>query len=974
MSKGLYFRRAVTGLAVLATLGPPIGAQQATPNTPPAPLMHEPANPSLRGFRWRSIGPTSQGVRVDDIAVDEKNPSTYYVGYAVTGIVKTVNNGNTFEPIFDTYGSASIADIALAPSDPNIIYVATGEANNRQTTSYGDGMYKSTDGGKTFANIGLEHTQTIARIVIDPRNPNVLYVAAPGHLFGPSPDGALYKSTDAGATWTKSLFVDDSTGFTEVVMDPSNSNVLYAASYQRRRTSCCYNGGGPGSAMWKTTDGGKRWTKITGGGLPPGEYGRIAIDVSRTNPNIVYAQLEAGEARLVYPPGTPNVPPAVPPLRYDSAGKLLPALEVNTTPGGNTARYWCNNAASTPSLPANAPKALPVLDPNQSGVFRSDDGGRTWKLQSNCAERPMYFSQVRIDPRDPNTVYVAGGSLQVSRDGGKTFAKRDGVHSDIHGIWLDAKNPEHVIVGSDGSIYVSYDRGENWDFVNSLPTGQMYWVSADNERPYNLYTGLQDNGNWGGPSTSRARVGIINSDWFKLPCVGDGFVTAVNRDHPNIVYCEGQDGDLRRVDLNTGRPANIKPVSGPTVAALVPPCIDGRTPDQPRLLQRGGRRTVLNATAGDVYRFNWNTPFLLSPHNPDIVYLGGNRVFKSIDRGDRWVASADLTKQIDRCKSAVMGARGNEKWLAKNDGIEWYSTITALAESPVVPGIVWAGTDDGNLQVSRDGGLTFSEVGRNLPGLPENHAYWISRADASHFDAGTAYVAVDGHRSDDMKPYVFVTRDYGRTFQNIASNLPAYGNVQVVREDTKNKDLLFVGTEFGLFTSLDGGKRWEPFMTNMPTVRTDDILIHPRDGDLIAATHGRSLFIADDISALQQFTPAVAAQDVYLFEPREVVAYITNLTINPAAGGERNFIAENAPAGATIAYYLKGAAQSDVRVTVSDASGNVVATLTGPRTAGIHKLQTAALAAGKYAVTLVANGKTLTRSLTVLEDKWFKAR
>ncbi|HEY9226506.1 MAG TPA: hypothetical protein VIP11_07670, partial [Gemmatimonadaceae bacterium] len=649
-------------------------------------------------------------------------------------------------------------------------------------------------------------------------------------------------------------------------------------------------------------------------------------------------------------------------------------LTVNTTPGGDAARYWCNNGAASPSLPANGPKVLPVIDPTQGGVFRSDDGGRTWKQQSNCAERPMYFSQVRVDPRDPNTVMIAGGSLQVSRDAGKKFVKRDGVHSDIHAIWIDQKNPEHVIVGSDGGAYVSYDRGENWDFINALPTGQMYAVAADNERPYNIYTGLQDNGNWGGPSTSRARVGITNSDWFKLPCVGDGFVTAVNRDHPNLVYCEGQDGDLRRIDLNAGRATNIKPVSGPLAAAPVLPCIDGRTPDQPRLLQRGGRRTVLNATTGDVYRFNWNTPFILSPHNPDVVYLGGNRLFKSVDRGDHWIASADLTKQIDRCKVVVMGARGDEKQLAKNDGVEWYSTIIAVAESYVVPGVVWAGTDDGNLQVSRDGGQTFTEVGRNLPGLPPNHDYYISRIEASHFDAGTAYVAVDGHRSDDMMPYVFVTRDYGRTFQSVSGDLPPFGNVQVIREDTKNKDLLFVGTELGLFTSLDGGKHWEKFMTNFPTVRTDDILIHPRDGDLIAATHGRSIFIADDISALQQFTPAVAAQDVYLFEPREVVAYVANLTINPAMGGGRNYVGENAPAGASIAYYLKAPSQAEVQVVIADVTGRAVATIRGPREPGIHKLQTGALAAGTYSVRLSANGKALTRSLVVLEDRWFNAR
>jgi hypothetical protein len=414
-------------------------------------------------------------------------------------------------------------------------------------------------------------------------------------------------------------------------------------------------------------------------------------------------------------------------------------------------------------------------------------------------------------------------------------------------------------------------------------------------------------------------------------------------------------------------------VPGVTIPTVPVACKDGRALDNPRLAHlgtRGGRATVLNSSAGDLYRFHWNTPFILSPHDPNIVYLGGNRLFKSYDRGDTWVSSADLTKQVDRCKVVVMGVRGDEDMLAENDGIEYYSTIVSVAESRVMPGVVWAGTDDGNLQVSRDGGLTFIEVGRNLP--------------ASHFAAGMAYIAVDGHNSDDMKPYVFVTRDYGATFQSITNDLPAYGNVRVIREDPKNKDLLFVGTEFGLYASTDGGVHWKKFMNDFPTVRVDDILIHPREGDLIVATHGRSLLIADDITALQRFTPAVAAQDAFLFEPRTAVAWVTDLTANPYLGGARNFAADNAPAGAAISYYLKAAAD-DVKIAVTDASGRMVGTMTGPRTAGIHKLAWSALKSGErataprveagvYQVSLATGGKTLVRTLTILEDKWFKAR
>jgi photosystem II stability/assembly factor-like uncharacterized protein len=949
-------------------------------------VINQSRNPILASFRFRAIGPASMGGRVDDIEVAPSNHSIVYAGFATGGVFKSVNNAVTFEPIFETYSTASIGDIAVHPTNPDIVYVGTGEPNNRQSTSFGDGIYKTIDGGKTFTHIGLRETQTIARVVIDPRSPEVVYVAAPGHLFGPSPDGGLYKTINGGKSWTKIKYVDEHTGFTELVMDPSNSNVLYAASYQRQRTVCCYNGGGPGSAIWKTTDAGKSWTKLSAG-LPPGPYGRISMDVSRSNPKIVYAQVEAGFAHLIYPPDKPGAAPETP--------AAMPA-EVNTTPGGDAARYWCNNAAAvaaaarpgrSTTTPAPPSRRTPILDPTQGGMFRSEDGGRTWTAKSNCAERPMYFAQVRVDPNNPNVVYTAGGSPQISRDGGVLFEKLASVHSDVHALWIDPTNSNHLIVGNDGGVNMSYDQGEKWDFVNSLATGQSYSVVADNERPYNVYTGMQDNGTWGGPSSSRARAGILNGDWFKLPCVGDGFTTAVNWDHPNLVYCEGQDGAIQRFDLSTGRGTSVRPISGPAGPRESRPCVDGRAPDNPRLGRRGGRRTVLNATAGESYRFNWNTPFILSPHNPDIVYLAGNRLFKSYDRGDHWVESPDLTKQIDRCDVAVMGVAGDQQQLAKNDGVEWYSTIVAIDESHAMPGVVWAGTDDGNLQVSRDGGLTFTDVTAHLPGLPAQAAYYISRIDASSGDAGTAVVAVDGHRSDDMRPYVFVTHDYGRTFQSIANDLPSFGNVHVVRQDPKNADLLFAGTEVGLYVSINGGKHWEPFMTNYPTVRTDDIVIHPRDGDLIVGTHGRSLFIADDITALEQFTPTVAAKDVHVFEPRETVAYVQNLMNNPDLGGVRKFVAENAPAGPSIAYYLKGASTGDVRITVTDAMGRTMAASSAPHEAGIHKLSWAQLIAGSragegvghldagiYAVKLSVNGADYTRSLTVLEDRGFRAR
>ncbi len=1029
MTRGL---RRLIPLAAVSLIAAPLGAQGRGARAP-EPRFNVSTNPLLSSFKFRSVGPASMGGRLDDIEVSLSDPNVIYIGYAVGGVFKSEDNGVTFKPIFQTYGSASIGDIAIHPSNPDIVYVGTGEPNNRQTSSFGDGIYKSTDGGKTFSNVGLKETQTIARIVIDPRNPEIVYVASPGHLFGPNADRGVYKTTDGGKTWNKIKFIDENTGFTDIAIDPSNSNVLYAASYQRRRTSCCFNGGGPGSAVWKTEDAGRSWTKLTSG-LPAGTYGRIALGVAASSPNVVYAQIEAGENGTELRGRGADVPAEGP-----AAAAQAPAG------GGRGGFDWCNNGS-----PNATTRETPKLDAARGGVFRSDNRGKSFSLVSNCNARPMYFSQLRVDPQNPNTIYVAGLPVAKSLDGGKTFATLDDAggngspaHVDQHAIWVDPRNGKHLMIGNDGGLDISYDQGKSWDFVATMATGLAYVVTADNERPYNVYTGLQDNNSWGGPSSKRGRGGITNMDWFGI-CGGDGFYTGVNVDHPNIIYCESQDGNTQRYDLNTGQTVSIRPSAGPGVQLAGAPaggraadnatCVDGRAPGGRGGAgggggRGGGRKNVINAEGGEQYRFNWNTPFILSPHNPDIVYLGGNRVFKSYDRGTSWVASADLTKQFDRCGATVMGVSGDKTQLSKNDGHSQYSTIISISESPVMPGVVWAGTDDGNLQLSRDGGLTFTEVGKNLSGLPQgaltgDNAFWISRVDASHFDAGTAYVSVDGHRSDDLHPYVFVTHDYGRTFQSISSDLPASGNVQVVREDPKNKDLLFVGTEFGLYVSLNGGKHWEKFMNDYPTVRTDDIFIHPREGDVIVATHGRSLWIADDITPLEQMTPAVQSQDVYLFAPRAAVAYITDLTNNPHVGGQKNFLGPNAPRGTAINYYLKSAA-TDVKVSVIDAQGRTLCTSDGAKEAGVQRVEWALVAPllapanlvgaggggggfggqqqgppstgcgavtggrggggfgggannavqpGTYTVKLTVNGQTYTKPVDVLEDRWFKAR
>ena len=921
----------------------PLGAQ-GNVNTRDTTMINRSANPLLADFRFRSIGPASMGGRIDDIAVYEKDPRIIWIGYAVGGIYKSTNAGTTFEPVFEEYGSASIGDIAIDQSNPDIVYVGTGEPNNRNTSSFGDGIYKTTDGGRTFTHIGLRETQTIARVVLDPRNSNVVYVAATGHLFGPNADRGIYKTTNGGSTWTKIKYVDEHTGFTDLVIDPSNPNVLYAASYQRRRTGCCFNGGGAGSGLWKTDNAGRSWTKLTGAGLPPGTYGRIAIDVARSNPNVVYAQIETDGG--------------------DSSAVIAGA--------GRGGYDWCNNggrgrgfgAATGPGSDTLRP---PPLSSARSGIYRSSNKGRSWTLVTNCNGRPMYFSNIRVDPTNHDVLFVSNVRGTRSLDGGRTFTTVDqglgfgNQTVDQHAWWINPANPNHILRGSDAGFAVSWDQGETWEYLRTMATGLAYWVTADMHRPYNVYSGLQDNDVWGGPSATRSRVGIRDHNWYRASFEnsGDGFQTAVDPTDRHTIYSEAQDGRTVRTDLRTGRTASIRPVAPaaqPTPAAPAPgSCVDGRiTPPATGGRVGGGRGrgggrgggapNVVNAQPGDVYRWNWNTPILLSPHNPRTIWMGGNRLFRSDNQGDLWIASGDLTRQVDRCRITVMGAAGTTTQLSKNDGVSAFSTIISVSESRAAAGVVWVGTDDGLVQVSRDNATTFTEVGKNITGLPAgaldgDNPYWIARIDASHFEPGTAYIAIDGHRSNDLRPYIYVTRDFGRTWASINNGLPLYGNVQVIREDPRNRDLLYAGTEFGLFLSLDGGRNWERFMNNYPTVRTDDILVHPRDGDLIAATHGRSIWIADDITPLQQWNAQVAAADATLFEVRPAVAYLSDIRLDVSTGGEKQFEGENPQRGTAIQFHIRAGVTGDAKISITDPGGRTLCETTMPARPGIHRVQ-----------------------------------
>ncbi|MBC7895235.1 MAG: hypothetical protein H7066_07465, partial [Cytophagaceae bacterium] len=894
------FRR-IAALALLGLAVPDeVTAQGPAPARAPGAVLNAADDPLLRGFRWRSIGPTGQGGRVNDLAVVESRPSTFYVGFATGGLWKTTNMGTTFEPIFDMYSTHSVGDIGLAPSNPDIIYVGTGEPNNRQSSSFGDGMYKSTDGGRTFAPSGLRETQSIARVIVHPRDPNTVWVAANGRLFGPNPERGIFKTTDGGATWNKVLYVDENTGATELIIHPRDPNTLMAATYTRRRTSWGFASGGPGDGIWKSTNGGQTWVRVSGNGLPRGQMGRIALDWSKSNPSVVYAQIEVG------PSGEP----------------VQAGARTAGGPGGGG-----GGGGGQQNLPP---------DENVSGIWRSADGGRSWQFRSNENQRPMYFSQIRVDPNNEDVVYVGGVNAAKSTDGARTFRQLTGYgHVDHHAIWIDPANSEHVIYGNDGSIDISWDGGTTWEAVRHWAVGQPYHASVDMKRPYTVCTGLQDNGSWCGPSSVRSGP-ILAQDWFRVGG-GDGFYSQVDPTDPNIMYTESQNGNVNRLDLRDGSSTNIRPRA------------PQRGPDGGiNFGGAGGPNVFPTPEPGTVFRFNWNTPLLISPHDASTIMMGASSLFISRDRGATWFVTPDLTKAINRDEREIMGIKGslpscNRQRVgtcvnAKNDGVTFYGTVITVGQSHIAADVIWTGSDDGNIQVSRDGGKTFTEVGKNIPGGTKE--YYVSRVEPSYFDLGTAYVSLDGHRHDDLKPYVYVTRDFGATWTSLVNNLPGFGNVNSIRQDPRNPNLLYAPTEFGFYTSLDEGKTWKKFMTNLPVVRVDDVIVHPRDNDLVLSTHGRSVWIMDDVSPLQQLTPAAMQQDVVLFEPRNAIAWKPDIRMRRSVTGQKNFQGENAPAGTAISYYLKAPASGEVKVTIRDlGNGGFARTLDGGNAAGLNRVQ-----------------------------------
>ncbi len=857
------------GALVLAFAGPSlVGSSQA-------PAINPAAGP-FDALHFRGIGPASMSGRVSDLAVYESNPAIFYVATAHGGVWKTTNNGTTFEAQLQDRGLMSIGDVAVSQSNPDLVWVGTGEANNRQSTSWGDGVYKSTNGGTTYELMGLRTSRTINRIVIDPRSNDTVLVAATGSVWGPGGERGVYKTTDGGKTWRLVLKGDEDTGANDLVMDATNSQILYASLYQRRRTPCCMNGGGPGSGLYKSTDGGESWTKLTGG-LPSGSLGRIAVDTYRKRPNILYALIEAPSTQTGR--GGRGAP---------AAGDEGPGAAAQAGGGGGGAG---GGGAGGGRGGAQA------LNTEPTGLYRSDDAGATWRKVNNANPRPMYFSKVRIDPNDPEVVYLGGVGLHQSLDGGKTMATdvAQPIHDDVHGIWINPANSSHVIIGNDGGLAFSYDMAKTWVFVPNLPVGLFYHVSYDMATPYNICGGMQDNYSWCGPSAVRGSSGIANHHWATIQG-GDGFVALPDPTDPRVMYSESQDGNMIRVDRVTFESTSIRPQAGPGEPAL---------------------------------RWHWDTPMILSPHDARVVFVAANRVFRSPDKGLSFVpVSPDLTVSDNRDDVVTMGVKNTEIRIARNDGIVAWPTIVALAESPKRPGLLYAGTDDGSLQVTRDGGKTWSNVYGKLPGAPK--AGYVSEVVPSRFDEATVYATIDDHRQNNFETYVYASHDYGQTWRSIVSNLT--GEVaRTLTEDLRNADVLYAGTETGLFVTIDRGRTWHRIKANLPTVRIDEITLHPRDNAMILATHGRAIWILDHLAPIQEYAAAqAAATGARLFAPPPAAMYRRPARDrNYEFWGDQTFYGENPPQAAVISWFLKRQVNS-VTLRITDAAGREVREISGP--------------------------------------------
>ncbi|HXH05949.1 MAG TPA: hypothetical protein VNI83_05090, partial [Vicinamibacterales bacterium] len=788
------------------------------------------------------------GGRIADVAGVPGRPDLLFVAAASSGLFKSTNGGTTFESIFDQGNTLSIGAIAVQPDNPDVVYVGTGEGAVRNSISFGDGLYKTTDGGRTWTHLGLERTERFSRIVIHPRDPRIVFAAAMGRAFGPSRERGVYRSTDGGATWQRVLFVNETTGASDVAIDPGDPSIVYAGMYDYLRRPWHFRSGGPGSGLYRSTDGGLTWTRLTDpalrNGLPGAKpLGRIGVAIAASDPRVVYALIEAEE------PGV---------------------------------------------------------------LWRSTDRGLTWTLvnaERRINNRPFYYTQVRVDPTDPDRVYTLAGTFNVSTDGGRTFRTIPGARmfGDHHALWIDPLNPRRLLCGTDGGFWISNDQGRTWDFYNNMPLAQAYHVGLDMADPYHVLGGFQDHEIWRGPSEKWNEVGVREGDWTRLRYMADGMYTVPDPRDPNLIYYNGHFGDITRIDLRTREERCIQPYPvGPS----------------------GG------GADRELYRFNWNAPIHMSPSNPDVIYFGGNVLFKSVDRGETWtIISPDLTTD-DPEKQRLSGGITPD-----NTRAEFHCTILTIAESPRDPSVIWVGTDDGNVQLTRDGGRSWTNVAPNIAGAPR--FAWVASIQASHAEAGTAYVAIDQHRLDDFAPYAFMTTDFGRTWRRIADGLRGY--VHIVMEDPKVPTLLYAGTELGVFVSFDRGATWTDLRLGLPPLAVVDMKVHPRDNDLVIATHARGFYILDDATPLQELARLVAAAgpggrlpEAVLFPPPRATRYVP--ASDTSVLGNRAWVAPNRPYGALISYYLDDPLPAGERaeLAVLDAGGRLVRTLEGPGRAGLN--------------------------------------
>lgn len=760
----------------------------------------------VNGLKFRSIGPAWASGRIADLAVNPGNPSEYYAAVASGNVWKTENNGTTWKPVFDNYGAYATGVVKIDPNNYNVVWVGTGENNHQRALGYGDGVYKSTDGGKSFKNMGLKQSRQIGGIVIDPRNSDIVFVACEGSAWGPGGERGLYKTSDGGKTWEKVLNISDETGVNNVVLDPSNPDIMYATSEQRRRHVFSKIGGGPESAVYKSTDGGTSWNK-TMKGLPSGDIGGMGIDVSPVDPNVVYLIVEA-------------------------AG-------------------------------------------NSGGFFRSTDKGESWEKMNSYHSSGQYYNKIHCDPKDVNRVISLDTYTQITEDGGKTWRNlgNSGRHVDDHALWIDPSNTRHIIIGGDGGIYETWDNGSSWDFKENLPITQFYRVNVDNAYPfYNVYGGTQDNNSMYGPSANLTRSGVTNDEWI-VTMGGDGFWIDTDPDDHNIVYTEYQYGNLSRYDKRSGEAKNIKP------------------------RERKGEET---------YKWNWNAPMFVSKHHPKRIYFAANKVFRSDNRGDSWeVISDDLTTKTDRNTWPVMGKFWSIDAVAKDVSTSLWGTIVALAESPLNENLLYAGTDDGVISITEDGGKNWRQV-KNFPGVPE-YTY-VSHIHADKFNENIVYASFDNLKRDDFKPYILKSTDKGKSWSSISSNMPESGTVHSLEQDFINSDLLFAGTEFGVFFSRDGGSNWVQLKAGIPTIAVRHMAIQKRECDLVLATFGRGFYILDDYSPLRDLNKENLDKEAHLFPIKDALLF--NPSSNKDNQGDTYYTAPNPEFGTTFTYFLKEAPKS----------------------------------------------------------------